>query len=585
MRFPPFASIMEKLLASLWAASFCLTAHLHAEKEVAAKTGQQVHVDICVYGATPAGINAAIAGRREGKSVVIVEPSRWVGGILGAGISAIQDCSSLDAVGGLTRNQILELGRDEPLNPVGIPYKKLHDQNWKVPPQNIRHDYLKLLRENKIPVIYNHRVSQCSKGGGAIMQAQFDLAPFDSLGCPPIQAKEKNHLSVGAKVFIDASYEGNLMALAGVSYRKGRESRGQFNEPHAGITELDLVTFIDPFKEKGDPRSGLLKGVEDYGDKGPGEGDDYTQAYNFRYSATSDPADRAPIEAPDNYEAADYELVGRYVSHLTRDGAGTKKSIERSLADIMPMWDLSTNYRRSSLITMAPLGASRLFADGDYAVQARVWKQHQDYLRGLYHFMTTDERVPEGFRRKLASQGLNKRHFPDTAGYPHQLYIRCAKRLKGRYTVTEHDIYNRGKASSVVAFGLYGVDVYPVRRVFGKKGGKYFVAVEGWMFVGHQNGPTGKPYPIPYEAITPLEGECSNLLVPVCFSGTHLGYASARMEPVFMILGESAGIAAVQAINEARPVQTIDIKAFEKQLLNAGQVLKIPGKVDNMLPQ
>ena len=237
--------------------------------------------------------------------------------------------------------------------------------------------------------------------------------------------------------------------------------------------------------------------------------------------------------------------------------------------NIMPMWDVSTNYQRMSLITMAPLGVSRLFADGDYATQAKIWKQHQDYLRGLYHFMTSDPRVPEKFRKDLASQGLNRLHFPDTAGYSHQLYMRCTRKLKGRYTITEHDIYNRGKASSVIGFGLYGVDVYPVRRIFGKEQDKFFVAVEGWMFVGHQSGPTGKPYPIPYEAITPEEEECSNLLVPVCFSGTHIGYSSARLEPVFMTLGESAGIAAVQAINEDRSVQAIDMKAYEKQLLKS----------------
>ena len=575
---------MKNLVTLLLLASLYFIAHTNAEEKVTAKAEQQVQVDICIYGATPAGINAAIAGQREGKSVLIVEPGRWVGGILGAGISPIQDCSSLDPVGGLTRKQILSLGRKEAIDPTGISYKKLHDKNWKVPPQNIRRDYLKILSENRIRVIYNYRVSHCSKDKGAIVSVGFDLAPFDSLGCPPIQAEKKNSLSVEARIFIDAGYEGNLMARAGVSYRKGRESRSEFNEAHAGITELDLVTFLDPFKEKGKPRSGLLNGVENYGEKSLGDGDDYTQAYNFRYSTTSNPADRSPIEAPDNYKATDYELVGRYVSYLVGDRMKTGKSIEKHLENIIPMWDLSTNYRRSSLITMAPLGISRLFVDGDYAVQARIWKQHQDYLRGLYHFMTTDDRVPEKFREKLASQGLNKLHFPDTAGYPHQLYIRCARKLKGRYTVTENDIYNKGKAHSVIAFGLYGVDVYPVRRVFGKKQDKYFVGVEGWMFVGHQNGPTGEPYPIPYEAITPFEEECSNLLVPVCFSGTHLGYASARMEPVFMILGESAGIAAVQAINEDSSVQTIDMKAYGKHLLESGQVLKIPGKINNMSP-
>ncbi len=533
---------------------------------------KNVDVDVCVYAATGAGINAAIAVRREGKTVVIVEPSRWVGGMLGAGISAMQDCASFEAVGGLTRDMIFNIGRDKPVDPVGRTFKEVHDE-WRVPPQDTRRDLLKLLKEHDVHVIYDHRVSRCVKNENTIEIAYFDLAPFDSTGCPPEQAQRGDNLSVTAKMFIDASYDGDLMARSGVSYRHGRESRDEFNESHAGVTELSKITPIDPFIEPGNPNSGLLKWVEDDHKKKIGEGDDYTQAYNFRYSCTTDPKHRVAITPPDNYDPIDYELVGRYVKYLVDEPDDQKAN--GILGKIFPMKSLSSNYNRKSLISQPPVGVSRLYADGDYATKSRIWKLHQNYLRGLSYFLSTDKRVPESFRNKVAATGLNKLHFPDTNGWPHQLYIRVSRRLNGRYTLSEKDIYNQSEVDDTIAFGLYGIDIYPVRRIWGEDEEKYFVAVEGSMFIGRQSGPTGKPYPIPYRMITPRKEECLNLLVPTCFSATHLGYASARMEPVFMICGESAGIAAAQAIDEGTSVQDINSAKYRESLQKWGQVLQL----------
>ena len=226
---------------------------------------------------------------------------------------------------------------------------------------------------------------------------------------------------------------------------------------------------------------------------------------------------------------------------------------------------------------MAPVGISHLYAAGDEAAKARVWKRHQDYLRGLHAFMSTDPRVPEAFRRRTAALGLDGRFHRETGGWPHQLYIRVARRLVGRYTITANDVYNRTTIDDPIGLAQYGIDTYPARRIWFRRDGRTYVAIEGKMFIGGSRGPTNVPYPIPYRAITPREEECTNLLVPVCFSASHLGYASARMEPVFMICGESAGIAAARAIEEGVPVQRIGAGPFHEALLRAGQKLAWDG--------
>ena len=551
-----FFALVALLLASL--------AALHA-----GDPPRTLDVPVCVYGATPAGIVAAVAVRREGHAVVIVEPSRWVGGMLGAGLKPMQDCPNYAATGGLTRQLLKTLGHSE-----WDGEKLVHSSLSKISPKVVREDFLKLLREHDIPVIYEHRIARCEKQDATIQTAVFDLAPFDALGCPVAEPTERAHLRVTARVFIDASYEGDLMAQAGVAYRVGRESAAEFGEEHAGVQPPMEVAPIDPFVQPGNPASGLLKWVESGERDVIGAGDGYTQAYNYRYYTTDDPATRIPITPPPDYDPADYELVGRYVAHLVKTIPDQTQLFAR-LARIFPGWMNSAewNYHRDSLFSMAPVGISQQYAAGDYAAKARVWKAHQNYLRGLHAFMSTDARVPEAFRRKTAAVGLDPRFHPDTHGWPHQLYIRVARRLTGPYTITAHDVYNQTKIPDPIGLAQYGIDTYPSRRVWFKRDGQVSVGLEGKMFVGGAHGPTRIPYPIPYRAITPKPEQCGNLLVPVCFSASHLGYASARMEPVFMICGESAGIAACHALTERVPVQDINQPAFRLALEKAGQKL------------
>jgi hypothetical protein len=552
-----------------------------------------MRVDVMVYCATPAGLLSAFAIRQSGLSVLIVEPSRSVGGILGAGLKPTQDMPNYDAVGGKTRALMVELGVNRSLDirkdsPV---IDQIKQKLASISPRHIRESFLGLSSKYDLPIIFSHRISETKKSGRLINSASFDRASYDVFNVPPSTPDVRGSLRVEAKIFIDASYDGELMARSGVSYRVGRDSRLDYGEDTAGVLPIrggqastaasdrsfgnNHSTSISPFIEAGNPASGLLPLVEEDHRKSTGAGDHYVQAANFRISLTTDPARRVTITAPQSYRPADYEMIGRYIEHL--------KSVSSDIADLQKLLTRIFpgaiqggvyNYDRRSLFSVAPLGVSHLLSVGDYATKSRIWKEHQDYLTGLHHFMSTDRRVPESFRAQTSLLGLDAWHYPESSGWPHQLYIREGRRMVGRYTITLHDVYNETDVSDSIGLAQYGIDTYPVRRIFGERDGSPYVAIEGNMFVGGSNGPTRTPYAVPYRAITPQKHECENLLVPVSFSASHLGYASARMEPTFMILGESAGVAAVHAVREGVAVQDVDPKRLAAELIKRGQRLR-----------
>ena len=512
--------------------------------------------DVCVYGATPAGIVAAVAARQEGCTVLLIEPSRWLGGILGAGLKPTQDCPEPRAVGGLTKSVIFTFQEN---------------------PAAIREALAAWLKREGIPVCYEHRVARVEKDGTAITRLHLEFAPPDARGVPATAARPGAGRVIAAKVFIDASYEGDVMAGAGVRYMIGREPRDRFNEKPAGVNPPTNWTPLDPFVRPGEPDSGLLPLVEADHGKPSGAGDDYTQAYNFRFYVTEDPAKRAPFTRPENYSPAQFELVGRFVAQIVKESSGDPKLLQARLTGIFPGWKNrgEYNYERKSLVTIAPLGRSRHYQDGDWATRAQIWREHIDYLSGLHEFMSTDARVPETFRRQTAALGLDRTMHPYTEGWPNQLYVRITRRMAGAYVLTHADVLNQTQISDGVGLALYGVDTYPARRfaVRQRQSGQWGVATEGNMFLGGARG-TNHPYPMPYRAIVPKVAECSNLIVPVCFSASYIAYASARMEPVFCVLGESAGVAAVQALRDSIAVQQIDITRLQHRLRARGQILE-----------
>lgn len=541
-----------KILLHLSFALLLATCPVHAEQ------GPQ-RVEVCVYGATPGGIVAAVAAHQEGCSVLIVEPGRWLGGILGAGIKPMQDCAAPEAVGGLTASRVFKLGNR---------------------PDVIRAAFAKWLEEEKIPVLFERRVQRVEKKGAAITKLVLELAPPDNNGVPAPKATQQDVAVIEAKVFIDASYEGDVMEAASVPYAVGREAKEVFNEELAGVGPTTNWTPIDPYIIPGDPKSGLLPLVDADHGLPKGAADDYTQAYNYRFYVTKDPAKRIAFEPAADYDARQFEVVGRYVEHLVRTVEGGEMKLLKRLRDIFPGWLNSGeyNYKRDSLVTIAPLGVSRYYQNGSHAVKTRVWQQHKDYLSGLHHFLSTDARVPQKFREETAALGLDKTMHPDTGGWPNQLYVRITRRMQGPYVLTLADVWNQTQVADSVGLALYGVDIYPVRRyaVADPATGQMGVATEGNMFVGGSQG-TGHPYPIPYRALTPKAADCANLLVPVCFSASYIAYASARMEPVFCVMGESTGVAAAQAVHANVPVREVDVSKLQSRLLERGQILQWTG--------
>jgi hypothetical protein len=468
----------------------------------------------------------------------------------------MQDCPEPGAVGGLTKAKVFGAGNDPP---------------------TIRESFSRWLQEEKIPVVFEHRLGRVEKEGPRLARMHLEFAPPDERGVPAPVARPTAGKTVEAQVVIDASYEGDCLAAAGVTYAIGREPADQFHEQPAGVGVPTNWRPIDPYREPGNPASGLLPLVEADHGKPRGAGDDYTQAYNFRFYVTSDPAKRAPLTPPADYDPAQFELVGRYVQHILNWAGGHEDKALPRLASIFPGWRNSGeyNYQRNSLVTIAPLGVSRFYQDGDWPLRADVWRQHIDYLRGLHHFLSTDPRVPEAFRHQTAALGLDRTMHPDTHGWPHQLYVRITRRMQGPYVLTHADVLNQTQVADSVGLALYGVDTYPVRRIAVRdpQTGAMGVATEGNMFLGGARG-TGRPYAVPYRAITPQAAECANLLVPVCFSASYIAYASARMEPVFCILGESSGVAAAQAVRGRHSVQAVDVKRLQSRLLERGQVLE-----------
>lgn len=518
-------------------------------------------VDVCVYGGTPSGLVAAATAKQEGMSVLLVEPSRFLGGILGAGIKPLQDCPEPRSVGGLTKQRMFRLGNTPPV---------------------FRKSSVEWMQAEGVPVLYEHRIASVAKTGTVIEMIRVEFGPPGLDGVPVPKTDPTKYHEIKAKVFIDASYEGDVMALAKVSYAVGRESRQQFDEAAAGVGPPTNWTPIDPYVEPGKPESGLLKFVDaDHGKK-IGDGDDYTQAYNYRYYVTTDDANKISFGVPANYDPKDYELLGRYVAYLVETLGGDQKVLMKKLAEIFPGWmnGGEYNYKRESLFTISPLGVSRFYQDGDWTVKSRVWREHLEYLQGIHHFLSTDSRVPEEFRKATAAYGLNKSMQEETNGWPNQLYVRITRRMQGESILDLHDVWNERKHEDSVGLALYGVDTYPVRRYVVKhpETGKIGVATEGNMFIGGGRG-TGIPYQIPFGAIVPKRTECTNLVVPICFSATYIAYASARMEPVFCLLGESSAVAAAQAIRTGRSVQEIDKDPYKKRLLERGQILEwMPSK-------
>ena len=507
-------------------------------------------VDVCVYGGTASGIMAAVAVAREGASVVVIEPSRWLGGMTGGGLSHV-DWGREEAVGGTAR---------------GILKRGFNDAQYR--------DFFRdLLAEHRIPVVFEHRVTAVEREGANIRSITLDFAPPDRLGCPAAEPRTRAARQVVARVFIDCSYEGDLMARAGVSYVFGRESRSEFGESLAGAQPPLAVYDIDPYLTPGDPQSGLVPLVQPIEMKREGEADALTMGYGFRWKFSKEPGS-LPLEPPDDYDPRMFELYRRGFRQNVDMFTGRRM---RKLGEFEEakgsVFQIGIGNLSRALWAATVFGSNAGYPDGDYATRARIWKSQQDFVRGLTHFMRTDPAVTAKWRDQALTIGLQPGMFDDTEGYPHQLYVREARRMRAAYVVTQKDMEGRADVDDAVGLASYGVDEWPYAMVpldgkIALSGGYYSML---YLEEAHRG-----IYKIPYRAIVPHRKECGNLLVPVCLSASHIAMTSIRMEPVWMILGESAGIAAALACGQQVAVQDVDDAVLRAKLLDRGQRLDYP---------
>jgi hypothetical protein len=516
--------------------------------------------DVVVYGGTSGGVAAAVQVSRMGKSVVLIEPGRHLGGLSSGGLGAT-DIGNKKAIGGIARESYSRV-REHYAKPEAWKCEDLDkyrarsrfhidDQTmWGFEPHVAEAIFEAMIRQSKVPVVRGERL---------------DLARgVEKDGTRIAAIRMESGKRFAAKMFIDATYEGDLMAKAGVSYAVGRESNAQYGETLNGnqvarAVYHQFVKAVDPYVRPGDPASGLLPGIEPNSPGPDGQGDHRVQAYCFRICTTDVPENRRPWPKPSGYDPGRYEIL------LRNFEAGDERVPWAPVA--MPNRKTDTN--NNFAVSTDNIGMNYDYPDGDHAARERIIREHETYQKGLLWTLANSPRVPEKIRRQFQTWGMAKDEFVDNGNWPHQLYVREARRMVSAYVMTEQNCTGERVAEDPVGLGAYGMDSHNIRRYVDAQG---HVRNEGDVQVGGFS-----PYPVSYRSIVPKASQCTNLLVPVCLSATHISYGSIRMEPVFMILGQSAATAAVQAVEADASVQQIEYPKLRARLLEDGQVLAWTG--------
>jgi hypothetical protein len=521
---------------------------------------ESVKVDVCVYGGTSSGVIAAAAVVRAGKTVILIEPGRHLGGLSSGGLGQT-DIGNKMVIGGMSREFYRRIGKEQ-----GQP------EAWTFTPSTAEKVFEDFVAQDKVRVVKEHRVIEVIKNGPHIAKIVCEHAPVDDYNAP-VEKGTGETITIEAKQFIDCSYEGDLMARAKVSYTFGREANSQYGETLNGICcktpKHQFTVKVNPFVTPGDPSSGLLPLVKEMDAGTPGGADGRVQAYNFRICLTNDPADRLPITAPPGYDLKQFELLARYIEAMK---ATNKPLTEQTFIDwhFMGPDKKKTDINNNGAVSTDFIGMSWEYPDADYATRGKIWHATRDYVQGFFYFLATDPRAPARVHDVFTRWSLCKSEFKDTGGWPHQMYVREARRMVGDYVVTQAVCEHKETADDSVGMAAYNMDSHNCNRVV-KDG---YATNEGDV----QVAPSG-PYPISLRAIVPKVAEADNLIVPVCLSATHISYGSIRMEPVFMVLGQSSALLACQAIDEGKSVQKVDVKRLQKTLNDAGQVLQyVPPK-------
>ena len=517
--------------------------------------------DIIIYGGTSAAIIAAVEVVKSGKTVLIVSPDQHLGGLTSGGLG-FTDTGNKAVIDGLSR---------EFYHRVWLHYKDDAAWNWQnqsdfgnkgqgtvamdgefrtmwlFEPYVAEKVFEDFVRENNIKVLRGEWLDR--KMG--VVKKKGNIISFSTLSGKVFKGK----------MFIGATYEGDLMAAAGINYHVGREGNAKYNETFNGVQtgvfqhDHHFKSNISPYKIKDDPSSGLLPYISAEPPGEFGAADKKIQAYCFRMCMTNHPENSVAFPKPDNYDASKYELLLREFN--------TGRNDWFSKFDVLPNKKTDTN--NHGAFSSDFIGMNYDYPEADYQRRAEIIKQHYDYQAGLLWFVANDPRVPDAIRTKMASYGLAKDEFKDNNHWPHQIYVRESRRMIGDYITTEHDVMQRIETPESIGMGSYHIDSHNTQRYVTSEG---YVQNEGDIGVK----PPG-PYRISYGSIVPKKEECTNLFVPVCVSSSHIAYGSIRMEPVFMILGQSAAVAACLAIDEKCAIQDVSYIQLKKLLENKNQIL------------
>jgi hypothetical protein len=532
------------------------------------KGTQAQEYDLVIYGGTSAGVIAAVQARKMGKSVVIVCPDKHLGGLSAGGLG-FTDTGDKSVIGGLSREFYHRIWRHYN-EPGAWKWQKREEYGnkgqgtpaidgtqrtmWIFEPHVAERVFEDFVRENNISV---HRDEWLDRNAG-VKKFNGKITSITML----------SGRSFAGRMFIDATYEGDLMAAAGVKYHVGRESNATYGEKwngvqtgvlhhrhHFGVLKEKISPYIVP----GDPSSGLLPRISSEPPGEYGAGDKRVQAYCYRMCLTDHPENRVPFPKPEGYDPKDYELLVRIYE------AGWRETFDK----FDPIPNKKTDTNNHGPMSTDNIGFNYDYPGATYDRRREILKEHERYQKGWLYFIANDPRVPKEVREKMQRWGLARDEFTDNGHWPHQIYVREARRMIGTHVMTEHELLKRRPVNESVGMGSYTIDSHNVQRYITPEG---YVQNEGDIGVSAQG-----PYQISLGSLLPQRGQCENLVVPVCVSSSHIAFGSIRMEPVFMILAQSAATVAALAIDRKIAVQEVTYAELRKQLLADGQILeKLP---------
>jgi hypothetical protein len=496
--------------------------------------------DLVVYGGTAGGAITAVSAAREGLRVVLIEPGRHVGGMATGGLSRT-DFGKKQVIGGYALEFYWRVGMKYEVG------RYADEVAWYYEPHVGEQVLREMLNEAKVEVRFGERLREKGgvvKSGAAVQSIATDQGVYRG------------------RAFADCSYEGDLMAQAGVSYTWGREAKDQYGESLAGVHErTPLHQYLVPVSAY---ENGKLLPEVKAGPKGPlGSADKMVQAYNFRMILSDDPANRVPFPKPPGYDPHRYELLARLLKATVEKG-GPPINMQR-VTLIAPIPHHKADINNQGAFSTDYIGGSWDYPEGSYAQRAAIWQAHIDYTKGFFYFLAHDPRVPKSLQDEVNTWGLAKDEFQDTDHWPNQLYIREARRMVSDFVMSQKDVQTELAKPDAIGMGSYNSDSHNVERFATPEGN---AENEGDMQV------SVKPYQIPYRVMTPKRAEATNLVVPVCFSASHVAYSSLRMEPQYMIIGQAAGVAVSMALREGKPVQDVDARALTERLQKQGAVME-----------